>query len=114
MQAMRATIEAIMVSNPTCKIIVILPLNCNGYNHSYGSKATNYALGYSFSTSGTLESYVQKMIEVCDYYGIPYIDQTHYSVINRENLPTMLPDGVHPSLDTHELLAHELSKKITF
>ena len=114
MQAMRATIEAIMVSNPACKIIVILPLNCDGYSHSYGSKATNYALGYAFSTSGTLESYIQKMIEVCNYYGIQYIDQTHYSVINRENLPTMLPDGVHPSLDTHELLAHELAKKITF
>lgn len=114
MQAMRATIEAIMASNPTCKIIVILPLNCNGYNHSYGTKATNYALGYAFSTSGTLQSYVEKMIEVCNYYGVQYIDQTHYSVINRENLPTMLPDGVHPSLDTHELLAHELSKKITF
>lgn len=114
MQAMRATIEAIMASNPSCKIIVILPLNCVGYSYNYGDKSTNYGLGYSFSNSGTLESFVEKMIEVCDYYGIQYIDQTHYSVINRENLLTMLPDGVHPSLRAHTLLANELAKKITF
>lgn len=114
MQAMRATIEAIMLSNPTCKIIVITPLNCVGYNYNYGSKSTNYGLGYRFSKSGTLEEFVQKMIEVCNYYGIQYIDQTHYSCINRENLLTMLPDGVHPSERAHDLLAQELSKKITF
>ena len=114
MQAMRATIEAIMASNPTCKIIVILPLNCIGYSYNYGSKATNYGLGYAFSNSGTLESFVQKMIEVCNYYGVQYVDQSHYSCINRENLMTALPDGVHPSVAFHDLLAHELAKKIAF
>ena len=114
MQAMRSTIESIMNSNPNCKIIVILPLNCIGYSYSYGDKSTNYGLGYEFSNSGTLESFVQKMIEVCNYYGIQYIDEAHYSCINRENLLTMLPDGVHPSLRGHELLAREMSKKITF
>ena len=114
MQAMRATIEGIMTSNPTCKIIVILPLNCVGYSHSYGDKSTNYGLGYAFTHSGTLESFAQKMIEVCNYYGIQYIDQTHYSCINRENLLTMLPDGVHPSANAHTILANELAKKITF
>lgn len=114
MQAMRMTIEGIMTSNPECKIIVILPLNCVGYSYSYGDKTTNYGLGYAFTNSGTLESFVQKMIEVCNYYGIQYIDQTHYSCINRENLLTMLPDGVHPSKVAHTILGNELSKKITF
>ena len=114
MQAMRATIEAIYASNPACKIVVILPLNCNGYTHAFGDKSTNYALGYSFSLTGTLEDFVARMIEVCDYYGIEYIDLTHRSVINRETLSTLLPDGVHPSYTAHELLAHELAKKIPF
>ena len=114
MQAMRDIIENIMLSNPNCKIIVITPLNCVGYSYSYGTKETNYGLNYPFSNSGTLNNFVKKMIEVCDYYGVEYIDQTHYSCINRENLRTMLPDGIHPSLEAHELLARELSKKINF
>lgn len=112
--AMKHCIEKIMSSNPNCKIIVILPFNCIGYEYNYGDKSTNYALGYDFPKSGTLETFVQKMIEVCNYYGIEYIDETHYSCINRENLRDLLPDGVHPSIDCHELIAHELSKKIAF
>ena len=111
--AMKGTIENIMNSNPNCKIIVVLPLNAWGYAFSYGDKSTNYGLGYTFSNSGTLETFVQKMIEVCNYYGIEYIDQTHYSVVNRENLPSLLIDGVHPSETAHTLLSHELSKKIS-
>lgn len=113
-QAMRATIEGILASNPYCKIIVITPLNCYGYSNDYGDESTNYALGYAFSNSGTLDQFVTKMIEVCDYYGIQYIDMTHYSPINRKNLPTMVPDGVHPSWACHNLIAHQLSKQITF
>lgn len=116
--AMKATIEAIMNSNPYCKIIVILPLNCIGYEYNFGTYETNYALGYQRTVGGydkgTLNTFVQKMIEVCDWYGIQYIDQAHYSVVNRENLRDVLPDGVHPSLKCHELLGDELSKKITF
>ncbi|MBO5941318.1 MAG: SGNH/GDSL hydrolase family protein [Kiritimatiellae bacterium] len=112
--AIKATIEGILASNPNIKIIVITPLNCYGYNHDYGTESTNWALGYEFSNSGTLESFVQKLIEVCNYYGIQYIDMTHYSPINRKNLPTMVPDGVHPSLACHNLIAHQLSKQITF
>ena len=113
MQAMKATIEAILTSNPLIKIFVLLPLNCAGYDFNYGSKATNWGLGYRFSNSGTLEEFVQKLIEVCDYYGIQYIDLSHYSVVNRENLLSCLLDGVHPSEDAHTLLAMELSAKIT-
>ena len=110
--AMKHMIEHIMDSNPECKIIVILPFNAWGYSFNYGDKSTNYGLGYEFSNSGTLESFTQKLIEVCNYYGIEYIDETHYSVINRENLPSLLLDGVHPSLDCHKLIAQEMASKI--
>ena len=112
--AMRATIEAIIASNPNCKIIVILPFNRKKNGNPPASEETNWALGYELSNTGTLESFVQKMIEVCDYYGIQYIDMTHYSVINRKNIPTVLPDGTHPTIECHAMLARELAKKITF
>ena len=115
-QAMRATIEAIMTNNPACKIIVILPLNARGYSNArFGTIANQYARGYTgFSNEGTLDEFADKIIEVCDYYGLQYIDQTRQSAINLQNMETLEPDGVHPSLAGHTLIAHELSKKITF
>ena len=111
MGAMKATIEAIMASNPSCKIIVILPLNCNVGG---ATKAGNYGRGQERSQTGTLDSFIAAMIDVCDYYGIQYVDMTRQSTVNRENLESLLIDGVHPSEACHELLAHELSKKLTF
>ncbi len=115
MQAMRMTIEEILESNPTCKIIVILPLNCAGNNGAFGEKETNYALGFEgLSRAGTLESFVGKMIEVCEYYGIEYVDMTHAGCVNRENLKELLGDGVHPTRRGHEVLGRELAGKIGF
>lgn len=116
LQAMKATIEGIMASNPACKIIVLLPLNARGYTSTqFGNKANQYARGYTgFANMGTLDSFANKMIEVCNLYGVQYIDMTRYSVLNTENMEALLPDGVHPSLEGHRLLANELSKKITF
>jgi lysophospholipase L1-like esterase len=110
----KATIEAIIDSNPHCKIIVVTPLNCAGYVFEYGSEATNWGLSYSFPNNGTLENVVQAITSVCNYYGIQYIDQTHYSCVNRHNLLDCLTDGVHPNAETHEILMRELSRKISF
>lgn len=114
--AMEATIEGIMASNPACKIIIILPLNIwDQYSANPGSKDTLYARGYTgFTNMPSLDEFSEKMIEVCDMYGVQYIDLTKHSVLNIENMVTMLPDGVHPSLRAHDLLAKELAKKITF
>ncbi len=109
-QAMKITIEAILASNPNCKVIGILPINCS----RYGTKAGNYGLGYSFSNTGTLESFCEVLVKIYEYYGIQYIDMAHASVVNRENIETLLIDGVHPSEDCHTLMARELAKKITW
>ena len=108
--AMKATIEAIIASNPMAKIFVITPMN----ERNRGTWETNWSLGYAWGNTGTLESFVQAMIEVCNFYGIQYIDMTHYACVNRNNMETILPDGIHPTLDGHALIAHELYKKITF
>jgi len=107
---MKATIEAIMLSNPLCKIVVITPLNCS----EYGDFAGDYGIGYSFPNNGTLEEVTQAIINVCNYYGIEYVDQTHYSCVNRLNIKDCLTDNVHPNAETHELICRELMGKITF
>lgn len=106
-------LEKIIGDNPACKIYVLLPLNCCGYSFNYGTEDTNWALGYDgFSNTGTLESFVSKMKEVADYYGIETIDLTHHSVVNRKSLRSLLIDGVHPNAECHAALALELAYKI--
>ena len=113
--AVKATIEAIMTSNPMCKIIVILPLNCRGYSFDYGDYSTNYALGYANPTNGkTLSEFVQGIKDVCGLYGIQFIDNAHESCVNRLNISSLLLDGVHPCQEAHALLGAEMARKITF
>ena len=111
---MKYVIETILASNPLIKIFVVTPLNCAGYSKNYGTKATNWGLGYSFTNSGTLENVYQAEKSVAEYYGLQLIDQTHQSAVNRENLLTALVDGVHPSMDCHAVLGAEMAGKVTF
>ncbi len=112
--AMRATIEAVAKSNPVCKILVLLPMNVKGYNQVFGTQDTNWTMGYAMSSSGTLKQFTDTMKEICEYYGVEYIDLAFGSCINSVNLPALLPDGVHPSAEAHKLLANELAAKILF
>ena len=111
---MRYVIEKIIQSNPLCKIVIITPLNARGYDDELGDESTNYAIGHANTRGYTLEDMYQAMVEVCEYYGIQYIDMTHRSIINRKNMETTLPDGVHPSIDAHLAIGKQLAKEITF
>ena len=110
---MRYVIEKIQIAKPTAKIIIILPFNARGYSDSrLGDLSTNYALGYSVNGK-TLQDFYDAMVEVCEYYGIQYVDATHSSVISRYAMAKLLPDGVHPSEGAHMMIAKELSMKIS-
>ncbi len=112
---MRYVIRKILSDNPYCKIFVITPLNCR----SYGSYSTNWGIGYKGGTGGHLnslglEDFFEKQKEVCEYHGIEMIDMTHSSIVNRDNITTMLADYVHPTEECHRVIARELSGKINF
>ena len=111
---MKYVVEKILNDNPLCKIFVVTPLNSANTTKNYGTKATNWGLGYELSNSGTLEDVFQAEKDIAEYYGLQLIDQTHTSIVNRENLLSVLIDGVHPSLDCHGLIGREMSGKITF
>lgn len=106
---MKYVIEAILENNPLCKIIVLTPLNCSKYG---GDFSTNWGLGYSFSTSGTLQNVVDAIISVCEYYGIEYIDQSKMSICNRYNINDCLGDGIHPFASFYPKMAKDLASKI--
>ena len=110
---MRYAIKKILADNPYCKIFVITPLNCR----SLGYYDTNWGIGYTNADNASgpgLEQIFQLEKTVCEYHGIELIDMTHCSIINRENIKTMLPDYVHPTVKCHAVMARELAKKIAF
>lgn len=107
---MKYIIEKILNDNPTCKIIVITPINCR----VGGSYNDNWGFGYAYSNNGTLEDIFNAIVEVCEWYGIEYIDMTHNSIVNRHNISYLLIDKVHPSAECHKVMAIELAKKIMF
>lgn len=110
---MRYVIEKIQQYNPLVKIIVITPFNAAGYyRQELGDESTNYAIGYA-KNGKTLQDYFDAFVEVCEYYGIQYLDATHTSLISRKAIPEQLPDGVHPSEDAHTIIAREFSQRIT-
>lgn len=111
---MRYFIETAQQSNPKMKIIIISPVNCRHDTSVNPSTAeNNWGIGYKVN-GYTLEDYNNAMQEVCDYYGIQYVDMLHGSIINRLNAATMLPDKVHPSLDAHRQLGVELAGKMQY
>ena len=115
--AIKTLIEGIYASNPNCKVILITPIQAAGYaspvsgRHTY-EDSPRMSLSYRQSNTGTLLEFVDMMKSIAEYYGIEYIDMTLGSEVNFLNALTALPDGIHPSLITHELLARELRKKI--
>lgn len=111
---MRYCIEKVIAGNPACKIVVLTPLNARGYNRELGNESTNYAIGAQNSLGYTLQDLYDKIVEVCEYYGIEYIDWTHKSVINRKSIAKLTPDGVHPSKEAQEILGRDLAMKLLF
>lgn len=111
---LRYGIEKIISQNPHCKIILITPINAKIGGR--GSAETNWAYGYtgSITPCGSLKSFNDMLKEVCEYYGIQVIDMTNSSVVNRQNIAVVLPDGIHPSLACYKALGLELARKITF
>lgn len=112
---MKHCIEKILDDEPLCQVVLISPFNSRGYAASWASmsKANNYGIGYAFSaSSGTLEDMYQAYKDIADYYGLKLIDFTHDSVVNRENLESVLPDGVHPSYGCQIAQAHRFATEI--
>lgn len=107
----RYAIEYIYAKNPLIKLCIALP-----FNRAPGGASYKYNWGYGAinSLSKTLKDYCDVIKNICDEYGVQYIDWTTNSAIGRLNIQKMLPDGTHPSVEAHEILAHELAGRIPF
>lgn len=108
---MKYCIEKVLTDNPLCKLIILLPMNCSRYGGDFNS---DWGLGTSLTTSGTLQHVIDVIKGIAEYYHLQVIDQSNTSVVNRVNINDCLPDGIHPSLDTYKQLGLNIAKQIQF
>lgn len=79
---------------PNAKILVMLPMYCTTYY-----------------TYGNLDKYNEVIKEICDYFGVEYIDFRRCGV-NSQNLGTTLGDGIHPTVEGFHLMGRYLFNKL--
>jgi len=108
---MKYCIEKVLTDNPLCKLIILLPMNCARYGGTFDS---DWGLGTSLETSGTLQHVINVIKEIAEYYHLQVIDQSNTSVVNRVNIWNCLLDGIHPSVDCYKQIGLNLAKQIQF
>ena len=102
----------IIEKNPAVSIIVFSPLNCTFRG---GTEAGKWALGYSMSTSGTLQDTFDKIKAVCEKHEVAFVDLTHGNpAVNclNANDTDILGDGLHPTIATYEKLGQIIANYI--
>ncbi|MBQ4145032.1 MAG: SGNH/GDSL hydrolase family protein [Clostridia bacterium] len=92
---------------PSAQIVVITPCHRVGENKLYNESGVRNV--------GTLEDYVNVIIEVAGYYGIPVFDLYRQSGINPEieiKRGLYMQDGLHPTDAGYEIIYNKLKKFI--
>jgi lysophospholipase L1-like esterase len=106
---MKYVIEKILSDNPRCRLNIMLPLNCSTYG---GTFETDWGLNTELPTSGTLQHVIDVIRDVAEYYHLPIIDQSNTGIVNRYNINTVLPDGIHPSVETYKPYGERIVRQI--
>ena len=105
--SVKYVINTVMTSNPSIILLFALPINrCDK-----GTIESKYAYGTANSTGHTLSDYCDAIIEICDYYGIQYIDRRN-SAFNSYSIPTLLGDNLHPTISGYKILGQEMSARV--
>ena len=106
-------VNKIYSDNPDVVFILSLPLNRNdGNNH--GTKDTNWAYGTKNTAIEpyTLSEMCDKMVELCEKHGIPYIDN-RVSAFNRYSLTGLTTDGLHPNYKGYKIFGAHMTGEIS-
>ena len=95
--------SGLLDSYPDAQIVVLTPIK--RAQSPYGVEGITNAYGL------TLEEYGDIIKEVCSYYEIPVLDGYNGIAINpyvESQKSLLIPDGVHPNENGHELIAERL------
>ena len=103
--SLASAIERLMARFPTARLVVFTPLNaCNR-----GTQNVLYDYGYTFD-GRTLKDVSDAIVSTCESYGVECHNLTSGFVLNKQNITTLLPDGVHPSQLAHILIGKAIAR----
>lgn len=95
--AIKYCIEKAYRDNPDLILILITPLNAS-HPGATGKEMTyenNYRYGTPNTQGYTLSDLCQKIVDICDMYNVPCIDNRKGSVVNLRNINNVLIDKLH-------------------
>jgi lysophospholipase L1-like esterase len=113
-------LNKIFTDNPLCKVLCVSSYNTWGqvsqggdYTSDvyYGDLSTDYGLGYAIS-GNTLQDHIELQMQVCEHYHIQYLCLAYEGIVNTFNIKNVLVDGLHPTLESREYIAQEISQKL--
>ena len=114
--AMKHCIEKILSDNPSICLIIITPINAKNLNAIDGAKANqgNYRYNTPNTQGVTLEQICEAESQVALYYGIPCIDNSKGSIVNRQNTAdgSIFIDTLHPTDNFYKTLGQYYSGRI--
>ncbi len=100
----KALIEAVLTLNPTAKIVII---GCHNIWDYYRPDIYEPVNGKS-----TIADYIEKLDEIANYYGLPFIDMYHDSGINEFSADVFLADGCHPTPEGYKRISEILIQRL--
>lgn len=102
-------IDRLTTKFKNAKLIVITPFNCC----NVGNISSLY--GYRTERGGrSLKDVADKINDVCKNKGIECLYVTNGNPFNGQNITTLEPDGVHPSVIAHKLIAKSMAHWFTY
>jgi len=114
--AMKHCVEKILSDNPSICLIIITPINAKNLNAIDGAKTNqgNYRYNTPNTQGITLEEICAAEVQVAEYYGIPCIDNSKGSIVNRQNTAngSIFIDTLHPTNDFYKTLGQYYSGRI--
>lgn len=115
--AMKHCIEKILTDNPSICLIIITPINAK--NLRTADNVTHINAGnYRYDTENTINVTLKQICEaekeVAEYYGIPCIDNSKGSIVNRVNITnaSIFIDSLHPTDEFYKVLGQYYSGRI--
>ena len=102
--AMHSLLQKLMNRYPTAQLVVMTPLH-RLVEDEYGLNEVGVR------RCGVLRNYVDAIMEIAGFYGIPVLDLFRVSGMQPRvecNRVLYMPDGIHPNDAGHELIARKL------
>lgn len=109
--AIKHCLNKIISDNPQITIVCITPINCA----NRGDSSTNYGYGTQNEQGFTLLDVCKAIVDVCNLYNIPYIDNSKGSIVNNLNVNNtkVFFDKLHPTNEMYVRLGSYYASQIS-